>query len=292
VIVALVPERLCAPNRAPWPPSTLKSQMRVALNWQTVGADAQWQGTAGHAAAAPDPMERMYELAGLQGGVGEQLAISCTICHELDCWKLSESQDLRLGVEQEMAIRGLLDLLAFYVISVGHCLAAIVVRVLALHPDLRSRLEKRLDSNFPPFDEARKSWPSLGQRLLKDLAQISAEFPQAEQMLSPLLDLVLRSEWREVVSWRAEAFHRWRPQSVGVAGTPKQRWGVKEGGTVTYSVSGVRTPLTSEITIDSQSRAVTLRGVMGDLVATAELLDKAMAQALTDFTGQTFRANG
>jgi hypothetical protein len=291
VVVAFVPPNICSPTRLPWPPPDLKQQMQQALDWQQVGAEAQWQGFAGHMASAPDPIERLYELAGLQAAIGEQLGLACTICYELDCWKLSNTTDAIAIPGQEMAVRALLDLLAFYLVSIGHALANVVVRVLALHPETRDRLERSLKTNFPPLDESRRNWPSLERSLLNNLLDVCSGVSEAEGLLPPVQSLALETQWSEVAQWRAEAFHRWRPQSRGIAGTPKRRWGVKEKEAISYGFSGTRDLLTSENSIDSEKRSSTLRQVLDDVVNAMQKLDVAMAKALTAFTKQAFTPN-
>jgi hypothetical protein len=134
-LAAVVPWRLCSGASQAFSAALLPC-INLSKRWQFRGMLAEfWE-------LASREKDRLYELAGYVAGAGEQLGLACLADHEFSLWSSVElsSAGPHEIVAAEMARRALAELESYYVIGVGHALANMTGRVLALDPDLKPHL--------------------------------------------------------------------------------------------------------------------------------------------------------
>lgn len=219
-LAAVVPWRLCSGLRQPFS-TDLSPCISLSKRWQFRGLYAQFWELAGR------EKDRLYELAGYMAGAGEQLGLACLADHEFSLW---ESVDLSSAqshekVAAEMARRALAELESYYVIGVGHALANMTGRVLALDPDLKQHLAaaKYIETTFTPLSGARQDWLSMNSKVARALQKVAAKsaMPSFVHLADPAAELAGGDKWRALDEVRGEHFHRWRSQSIGMTGAPK-----------------------------------------------------------------------
>lgn len=287
-LVGIVPSSLCAATRAPWPPTTLREHAAAALRWQRRGAEAEFWGLGGH--IQPGGMDRMYEMGGVMAATGERLALSVTAEYELMCWDLQEAAEGPPATEREMARRALAELEGTYALSVGHALANVAGRAIALEPSLRPVLEREVRTAFPPASACRGDWIALSS--VSVLMRVASAAGAADLVALVQVPLRLRGErvWQCLEESRGEDFHRWRPQSAGIAGASPGAFGrVRHDGTRAYEFGTDRVigrSLPAKLADDVRATA---RAALDLLPATLTELDTALVPVIERLTALRFR---
>jgi hypothetical protein len=183
------------------------------------------------------------------------------------------------------------ELQAMYLIGAGHGLVNIVARVLAFDPHLRNQLarKKQLGTDFPPFSEETQDWIPLSPRKVGVLQMVAASQPAAIALLDPLASLVSDKRWEALVELRGKDFHRWRPQTAGMAGVPQHSpWRKQDNGSWVMSVPARRTS-------DDSDRLAAERGdvansAMSILAAAMDTVGDRLGAASTALGGPRFKA--
>jgi hypothetical protein len=230
-LAAVLPWQLCSGLRQGFSPD-LRPCLNLSTRWQCRGLYAEfWE-------AASREKGRLYELAGYMAGAGEQLALACLADHEFGQWASVDPSPARSHekVAAEMAQRALAELESYYVISVGHALANMTGRVLALDPGLHQHLSgaKYVKTTFTPFSDARQDWLSMNPKVARALQEAAAQsdIPSFAGLADPAAGLAGSKPWRELDEVRGEHFHRWRSQSTGMTGAPKSSPWSPDSGTL------------------------------------------------------------
>jgi hypothetical protein len=228
-IAAVVPWRLCSGLSQAFSPDLLPC-ISLSKRWQFRGVYAEFWELAGR------EQDRMYELAGYMAGAGEQLGLACLADHEFSLWESADLASARSHekVAAEMAMRALAELQSYYVIGVGHALANVTGRLLALDPGLHQHLtdDKFIGTGFPPLSDARQDWLSMNAKVARALRKIAAKsgMPSFVCLADPAVGLACGDAWRELDEIRGAHFHRWRSQSIGMTGAPKSSpWSLSPG---------------------------------------------------------------
>ena len=160
-------------------------------------------------------------------GAGEQLGLACLADHEFSQWTSTDlsSAQPHEKVAAEMAQRALAELESYYVIGVGHALANLTGRVLALDPGLQQHLAaaKYIKTTFQPLSDAREDWLSMNSNVARALQKVAAksDMPSFIHLADPVAELAGSELWQALDDVRGEHFHRWRSQSIGMTGAPK-----------------------------------------------------------------------
>ena len=236
-LVALIPRRLCTTKRGKFPDDSTLPFVSLAVEWQRVGVRADFWGMG--AAGGEDSAERMYEVGGMMAAIGEQLGLACLSSYEVTNWKALRTGSADQEVAREMSCRALVELQAHYVLAMGHSLANLAGRVIAMDVDLRADLLRHLKTDFPPYSEDRKDWIQLS--LVSKLQSIarSCVHGDMEGVVTPVLDLANSTAWTVLEESRGQDFHRWRPQTAGLRGAASGAFGaVESGGAKSYSITG------------------------------------------------------
>lgn len=201
---------------------------------QRAAADLQMtslQSDLWEAALAPAVQRgRSSELAGLLAGVGEQFALALAALAEAELWNVHRSTnppDLQtlegrvLDAANEMVQRVMAELASYYLLGVGHAVANVAARTLALDSNRHPQLLDAFGSWFPANSDESRDWLSLNRdtaRSLRRLAKIGQ--PAIQAISEPATKLLQAPEWHELNQLRGAHYHRRRPQSAGVMGVP------------------------------------------------------------------------
>lgn len=123
----------------------------------------------------------------------------------------------------------------------------VAVRILALSRRLREELaeHKQWSAGFPPTSEAKKDWPQLSEQVVSRLRTVAEASSRDEvrSLIEPISTLQESRAWTELYERRGKDFHRWRPQSAGLAGVSQQtpwvlespgRWRISQYKKVDY----------------------------------------------------------
>lgn len=233
-VVAVIPKRLIVPNSADRDPSggridDIERFMEESSSWQAVGFSARDNATFA-AMSGGTEFRRMYELGGLIADTGEQFGLVHAARVEGELWRdviedTEPPHDLREHGRlsgYRMAQRAFLELQTLYVMSIGHRLANVAARFLALNSDLRGLLAERLRNQptFEPDSGNRHDWLSLHATVASKLKEVAEESQMGAviALIEPIDTYANSSAWKEFADRRGIHFHRWRPQTAGIAG--------------------------------------------------------------------------
>ena len=111
------------------------------------------------------------------------------------------------------------ELASYYLLGVGHTVANVTARTLALDSNRHPQLLDALGSWFPVNSDEPLNWLSLNRntaRSLRRLAKIGR--PSIQAISEPATKLLQSPEWHEINQLRGAHYHRRRPQSAGVMG--------------------------------------------------------------------------
>lgn len=221
---------------APTTPDDVRQlqQQRWWMVGQRAAADLQMtsmQADFWEAALAPAVERgRSRELAGLLAGGGEQFALALAAVSEAELWSLhrrTNPPDLNSGegrvldAGQEMAQRAMAELASYYLLGVGHTVANVTARTLALASDRHPHLVDALGSWFPVGSEESRDWLSLNRDTVRSLRRLAKAGSAAVHVIAePATALLQSPEWHELSRLRGAHYHRRRPQSAGVIGVP------------------------------------------------------------------------
>ena len=280
-LVGLIPRRLGPETTGPLP-SHMHSALKLALEWQQVGAYAQFWESAGA------EENRLYELAGCRAGIGEQIGLACTAERDYLGWEQMKLDGVE-AVEAEMAKRALAEFVAHYVLGAGHGLINLAARTVALDETLKGGLQAKFHTKFPPLSERRKDWLSANPATAKSLQTVARAslMPEIQIVADPILVLVDSPGWGRLNDARGSDFHRWRVQTDGIVGVAKRSpW--KKGEGVRSLEMGIGQPLGK----DAQAKlaAETLRiavAARNELVNAARAFEPVFAGAVSATTRLT-----
>jgi hypothetical protein len=185
----------------------------------------------------------------------------------------------------DMSIRAVAEAQSLFVLGAGHGLANVCVRALALHPDLRASLSKRLANGlttFPPFSNDRVDWIGLNQFTARHLRAVATESALADvvKLAEPVAQLGESDSWGQLLERRGEDFHRWRPQTHGLAGVTKATpWKREKPGTRSLGF-GTTTDYVAARDLAEETAGVAASGMM----ALAEAM-RAFGETWPDASG-------
>ncbi len=237
----LIPGRLVAaehplPLPAPVADERHETVRQQALFWQALSQDAWFWEMVSTA-----PVEgTAHALAGQMAAAGEQLALAYSAGVEVALWQ-AEPETGGFDVAREMSTRAMAEAQSLFVIGASHAFANIAVRALTLRDDLKSRLVEECARagqvpTFDPFSEQQEDWLSLNKDTCTRLRKVAAASGSQNiaALMEPVVSYQRSQDWRVLFGRRGTDFHRWRPQTHGVAGvakkTPWQHTPPRDGG--------------------------------------------------------------
>lgn len=164
------------------------------------------------------PPNRLLEVHGLAGAIGEQLGLAWTA--EQDVQRLVATRADRVPEHQRLVQRALAELSGHFVLGGGHSLANFTRRLLLLNQHaaayLNTRKPFRAANGFPPGSDERSAWRTFNAALVDDLAVAAEESNNRFMVMSvtALSDLRQGEPFTQLDQRRGLDYHRRRPQSV------------------------------------------------------------------------------
>jgi hypothetical protein len=221
------------------PPQAHQGPASEAMEWQQVsaiGAAAELEAVPGpfrrsitwngivhviepRIGTPPREANRLLEIHGLMGAIGEQLGLAWTA--EQDAQRLQLTSGLRDAIENRMASRAMAELAGHFLLGSAHSLANLVLRLLLLNNAASEHLvamkKYRKADGFVPGDDSKEAWPTLNGPLLKDLVTASdaSDREHLRLLAATISGLFASSVFRSLDGRRGMDYHRRRPQSVG-----------------------------------------------------------------------------
>jgi len=166
----------------------------------------------------PREPNRLLEIMGVMGGMGEQLALAWTF--EQDVQRFVATSSGREPEHQRMIQRALAEASGHFVLGAAHSLGNLVLRLLLLNDGAATFLATtkpyRRANGFPPFSDAYASWLTFNSDLL-NLLQATAATGGNRFMTSAVeavKALHASDRFRALDNRRGMDYHRRRPQSV------------------------------------------------------------------------------
>lgn len=280
-LLGLIP-RCLGPGTTGPVPNHMRSALKLAWEWQQIGASAEFWESAGA------EENRLYELAGCRAGIGEQVGLACTAERDYLGWHQMKLEGIE-AVEAEMAKRALAEMVGHYVLGAGHGLFNLAARTVALDGGLKSALSGALGTHFPPLSERVEDWPSANPRKAKTLQAVArtSPIPEIRVVADPILALVDSVEWNHLNDARGSYFHRWRVQTDRIFGVAKRSpW--KKGDGVRSLEIGVGQQLGKNSQAKLAAQTLTIAVTARDkLVGAARAFEHVFAGAVTATTRLT-----
>lgn len=183
---------------------------------------------------APRDPNRIVEIHGLMGAIGEQLGLAWTA--EQDVQRLMQTRSGRDGTHHRLVARAQAELAGYFVLGAAHSLANLVLRVLLLNADAAAALARAFEraNGFPAGSDDRDAWPTLNDRLLSALRRAASA--SANSAMSRAVDFVESFDkgdaLRALDARRGMDYHRRRPQSVPHASPRRGTMSQTPGGSV------------------------------------------------------------
>lgn len=162
------------------------------------------------------PPNRLQEIHGLAGAIGEQLGLAWTA--EQDVQRFVETRARRHIQHQRLVQRALAELAGHFVLGASHSTANLVLRLLMLNPHAAASLAAAYPkaNGFPPDADHRHAWLTLNTSLLNNLATAAGQSGNRfmVDVVATLGDLYASSSFTALDMRRGLDYHRRRPQSV------------------------------------------------------------------------------
>jgi hypothetical protein len=157
------------------------------------------------------PPNRLLEIHGLAGAIGEQIALAWTA--EQDVQRLVATSANRDPEHQRLVQRALAETAAYFVLGACHSLSNFVLRLALLNAAAAKYLD---ESRFPVFSDDKSAWVSLNKddvRMIKRAAHRSGNRFMIDA--TETVATVRRSDgFTNLEARRGMDYHRRRPQSV------------------------------------------------------------------------------
>ncbi|WP_371476354.1 hypothetical protein [Kitasatospora sp. NBC_00315] len=244
----------------PEPTDPREDVAEVARAWQQRSARGSQVGFSSfdglRAAGAADPVDavnRVVELHGLMGSIGEQLALAYAAEQDAQRWLarpiVGDANDpLRLRTGQEhhrMAARGLCEASAHFSLAAAHALANTVLRVLLLDAVAADVINSspfgKKGNGFPPGeDQNKQAWLTFappGKFWSETLVAAAAPAAQMTALVERLTHLQADPRFDALDQRRGGYYHRHRPQSITHA-SPRKGIASSTGDVVSIDLVG------------------------------------------------------
>lgn len=174
------------------------------------------------------PPNRLLELHGLAGAIGEQLGLAWTA--EQDVQRFVATRARREAEHQRLIQRALAELAGHFVLGAAHSLANLTLRLLLLDKQANAQLCKAYRvPDFPPGADDRRVWPTLNDRLVTVLHQAATRSGNRfmTDAVTAISDLYASEAFIALDQRRGLDYHRRRPQSLEHV---SPRWDVTQHG--------------------------------------------------------------
>lgn len=169
-----------------------------------------------HSGTPPREPNRIFELHGLMGAIGEQLGLACTI--ERDVQRFLATADERTPEHQRLIQRALAETSGYFVLGAIHSVGNLVLRLLLLNASAAATVNGKYGQagGFPPLSDNREAWRTLNPGLVTNLA--AAAKVSGNQVMTQAVTAVQALQaspaFIDLDNRRGMDYHRRRPQSV------------------------------------------------------------------------------
>jgi hypothetical protein len=178
-------------------------------------------------------MNRLVELHGLMGAIGEQAGLCWSL--EQDAQRFALTAGTREAEHQRLVLRALAESAGHFLLGAAHSVANLGLRLSLLNPNAAAAINKKHPkaNGFPPGTNERPAWLTLHEadKILWIGARVTAN-KHLVRVSEAIHELESDARFKQLDNRRGMDYHRQRPQSVAHA-SPK-------GGTVSTS-GGVTT---------------------------------------------------
>ena len=165
---------------------------------------------------APRQPNRILEIHGLMGAIGEQLGLAWTA--EQDVQRLHQTRKGRDPILHRMVARAQAELAGHFVLGTAHSLANLVLRLALLNVNAAAALDSTFKraGGFAPGSDDRDVWPTFNRHLLGALKAAAAcsDNRGVARAVECLEDFDANDDFRALDARRGMDYHRRRPQSV------------------------------------------------------------------------------
>jgi len=119
----------------------------------------------------PREPNRILELHGLMGAIGEQLGLAWTA--EQDVQRLSQTRGGREQIHHRLVARAQAELAGHFLLGAAHSLGNLALRVLLLNAAAAAIVEAKYKraAKFPPGSDSRGAWLTLNEDLVRTLTR-------------------------------------------------------------------------------------------------------------------------
>lgn len=255
-----------------WPLIKQCSRLRDEANRMLVDPDA----------SIPLAEDRWRQIGGLFGSVGESLGIAAACEVEVKRNEIARAAE-ELPAAFMISHRFFAESEGQLALSVGHRLANLVARIVALRSDWRESLanDRVLGPVFAnPLADARPSWLSLTGRAAHQLAGLSdgSGHRSVGKLTAALVNLVDSPEWRNLDAQRGADFHRWRLESSVMLGVDERSGFVTElhdpnGNPIGRAFGGEATEYSAASDLEARISTISSLALRKIIVTTADVAD-------------------
>jgi hypothetical protein len=162
------------------------------------------------------PPNRLLEIHGLAGAIGEQLGLAWTA--EQDVQRFVETRSSRTAEHQRLIQRALAELAGHFVLGASHSLANLSLRLLLLNQNAAAALSRayRKANGFPPGSDDRFAWLTFSGPLVDNLIAAAEQSGNRFMVrgVAAIADLHASPAFTALDTRRGLDYHRRRPQSV------------------------------------------------------------------------------
>jgi len=161
------------------------------------------------------PPNRLLEIHGLAGAIGEQLGLAWTA--EQDVQRFVATRGERGPGHQRLIQRALAELAGHFVLGAAHSLANLTLRLLLLNTQASVQLCKAYKvPEFPPGADDRTVWPTLNDRMIKAMTRAATSSANRFMVAAATAvnDLHGGTAFAALSQRRGLDYHRRRPQSI------------------------------------------------------------------------------
>ena len=277
------------PGTAPPVADSAPEAGQTSLRWQQVASQAGWNTFAttvgmidGQYQRNGDKINRLNEICGLIGSIGEQVGLAWAALQDANRWPAESSQGTVDEVLRRMAVRGLCEMSAHFTLGGAHGVANLVLRVLLLDDTaaatINSANELSRGKGFPPGATARQAWMTFSPkaRWVNTLVEAASHTSALQVLAAELVRLKGDHRFDALDQRRGMDYHRHRPQSgpQTAAGQPLST--NQTSGTAKIAIAA---PHLDPAGDEQKVRAVASEGLAA-LVETMKRLEQSLPAAI------------
>lgn len=217
-----------------WPKDRLVALAAESSIWQSASHSGSWavaiamlngfsQASRGKKMPSGVEAERINEILGLMGAIGEQASLAWTSYQ--DTQRLVETLAERTPEHQKIVVRAMSETCSHFTLGAGHSLGNLVLRVLLLNADAGAYLNDKYKKahGFQPHVSTLNNWATFNRKLVDNLVA-AADLSSNSAMVTlanVTKDFQASPEFQALDTRRGLDYHRRRPQSLAHSSSSK-----------------------------------------------------------------------